>query len=57
MTESELEKLAVSYSREVEHDEDNVAALVREMTENKTFTEKAFCALLLGTSAQPVGNG
>lgn len=57
MTESELEKLAVSYSREVEHDEDNVAALVREMTENKTFTEKAFCALLLGTSAQPVANG
>lgn len=49
MTDEQLQKLAICYSREVEHDEDNVEALVNHMMQNDIFTEKAFCSLLLGT--------
>ena len=51
MSQEQLQKLAIRYSREVEHDEDNVEMLVNTMAEDPVFSEKAFCSLLLSAQA------
>ena len=47
MDKKTLTRLTILYSREVEHDEENIAALLHLFKKDKRFSEKAFTAALL----------
>ena len=53
--QEELLTLARLYSREVEHDEENVAQLLDIFETDKRFSAKGMTALLLQDYPQPMG--